>query len=53
MAAGFNERGVIAEGMRGDVILVDRRGALDVRVVCAISNGRVVYLNDTDRLHMA
>jgi alpha-D-ribose 1-methylphosphonate 5-triphosphate diphosphatase len=51
MAAGFNDRGVIAEGMRGDVILVDRRGPLDVRVVCAISNGRVVYLTDTDRLH--
>ncbi len=52
-AAGFLDRGVIGEGMRGDVILVERRGPLDLRVVCAISNGRMVYVTDADRLHGA
>ena len=50
MAAGLTDRGVIAQGMRGDLILVERRGPLDVSVVCAISNGRLVYLIDAERL---
>lgn len=49
-AAGMNDRGQIAHGMRGDVILVERRGPLDVSVVCAISNGRLGHLTAADRL---
>ncbi len=50
MAANLNDRGVIAQGMRGDLILVERRGLLEARVISAFSDGRLVYLIDADRL---
>lgn len=53
MAAGFLDRGVIAQRMRADIIVVERRGPLDVRIVCTISNGRLAYITDAERLHRA
>ena len=49
-AAGLMDRGQIAHGMRGDVILVERRGPLDVSVVCVISNGRLVHMTTAELL---
>ncbi|MBB5047995.1 alpha-D-ribose 1-methylphosphonate 5-triphosphate diphosphatase [Rhodopseudomonas rhenobacensis] len=49
-AVGLTDRGVIAEGRRADLILVDDRVALRPRLVAAIAAGRVVYLSEAWRL---
>jgi alpha-D-ribose 1-methylphosphonate 5-triphosphate diphosphatase len=49
LAAGLSDRGELAQGMRGDIILIERRGPIDVRVVCAISNGRIVHVSAVER----
>ncbi|MES2193424.1 MAG: alpha-D-ribose 1-methylphosphonate 5-triphosphate diphosphatase [Pseudomonadota bacterium] len=49
-AAGFTDRGVLAEGRRADVILVDDRVPLRPRIVGVIAAGRLVHLTDADRL---
>ena len=49
-AAGLEDRGLIAEGRRADIILVDDRVPLRPRVVAAIAAGRLVHLTDASRL---
>ena len=49
-AAGLKDRGVLAEGQRADIILVDDRVPLRPRVVAVIAAGRLVHLTDTSRL---
>ncbi|MFN3889246.1 MAG: alpha-D-ribose 1-methylphosphonate 5-triphosphate diphosphatase [Beijerinckiaceae bacterium] len=53
IATGLADRGALRQGMRGDVILVERRSPLDVHVVCVVSNGRVVHISDVERLQSA
>jgi len=50
VAAGLSDRGELAQGMRGDIILIERRDPIDARVVCAVSNGRIIYLSDDKRI---
>jgi alpha-D-ribose 1-methylphosphonate 5-triphosphate diphosphatase len=49
-AAGLADRGVIAEGRRADLILVDAAGE-HPQVVATIVAGRVVHLTDASRIH--
>jgi alpha-D-ribose 1-methylphosphonate 5-triphosphate diphosphatase len=48
-AVNLKDRGEIAEGLRGDVILVDAERAVP-RVVATIVGGRIVHLTEPDRL---
>lgn len=52
-AAGLTDRGVLAEGRRADILLVDDAIPLRPRVVAVISAGRLVYLTDAMRLTSA
>jgi alpha-D-ribose 1-methylphosphonate 5-triphosphate diphosphatase len=49
-AAGLGDRGVIAEGRRADIILVDDKLPLRPRIVAVIAAGRLVHLTDASRL---
>ncbi len=49
-AAGLEDRGVLAEGQRADIILVDDRVPLRPRIVAVIAAGRLVHLTDASRL---
>ena len=49
-AAGLTDRGVLAEGRRADIILVDDAMPLRPRVVGVIAAGRVVHFTEADRL---
>src|SRR6267154_3150454 len=49
-AAGLKDRGILAEGQRADIILVDDRVPLRPRIVAVIAAGRLVHLTDTSRL---
>jgi alpha-D-ribose 1-methylphosphonate 5-triphosphate diphosphatase len=49
-AAGFNDRGVLAEGRRADIILVDDEVPLRPRIVAVIAAGHLVHLTDANRL---
>jgi alpha-D-ribose 1-methylphosphonate 5-triphosphate diphosphatase len=49
-AAGLADRGVLAEGRRADIILVDDEMPLRPRVVAVIAAGRLVHLTDASRL---
>lgn len=49
-ATGLHDRGQIAAGKRADIILVDAREPIRPRVVGAITNGRVVYLTEPQRI---
>jgi alpha-D-ribose 1-methylphosphonate 5-triphosphate diphosphatase len=49
-AAGLKDRGVIAEGHRADVLLVDDSVAMRPRIVAVIANGKLVHLTDATRL---
>jgi alpha-D-ribose 1-methylphosphonate 5-triphosphate diphosphatase len=49
-AAGLNDRGILAEGRRADIILVDDANPLRPRIVAVIAAGRLVHLTDADRL---
>ncbi len=49
-AAGFPDRGVLAEGRRADVILVDDEVPLRPRIVAVIAAGHLVHLTDASRL---
>jgi alpha-D-ribose 1-methylphosphonate 5-triphosphate diphosphatase len=49
-AAGLADRGVLAEGRRADIILVDDEVPLRPRIVGVIAAGRLVHLTDADRL---
>jgi len=49
-AAGLTDRGMIAEGRRADLILVDDTIALRPRIVAVIAHGKLVHLTDARRL---
>jgi alpha-D-ribose 1-methylphosphonate 5-triphosphate diphosphatase len=49
-AAGLSDRGVLAEGYRADIILVDDAMPLRPRIVAVIAAGRLVHLTDASRL---
>jgi alpha-D-ribose 1-methylphosphonate 5-triphosphate diphosphatase len=49
-AAGLADRGVLGEGRRADIILVDDAVPLRPRIIGVIAAGRLVHLVDADRL---
>jgi len=49
-AAGLSDRGVLTEGYRADIILVDDEAPLRPRIVAVIAAGRLVHLTDASRL---
>jgi alpha-D-ribose 1-methylphosphonate 5-triphosphate diphosphatase len=49
-AAGLSDRGVLSEGSRADIILVDDEVPLRPRIVAVIAAGRLVHLTDASRL---
>jgi alpha-D-ribose 1-methylphosphonate 5-triphosphate diphosphatase len=49
-AAGLSDRGVIAEGQRADLILVDDAAPLRPRIVAVIAAGQLVHLTEAGRL---
>src|SRR5258706_5879404 len=50
-AAGLSDRGVLAEGRRADIILVDDEIPRRPRIVAVIADGRLIHLTDADRLN--
>jgi alpha-D-ribose 1-methylphosphonate 5-triphosphate diphosphatase len=50
LAAGLSDRGILAEGYRADIILVDDELPLRPRIVAVIAAGRLVHLTDASRL---
>ena len=50
LAAGLSDRGILAEGYRADIILVDDELPLRPRIVAVIAAGRLVHLTDTSRV---
>ena len=49
-ATGLTDRGLVAEGRRADILLVDDGVALRPRLIAVISGGRLVHLTDATRL---
>lgn len=49
-ATGLTDRGVLAEGRRADILLVDDTVPLRPRLVAVISAGKLVHLTDATRL---
>lgn len=49
-ATGLADRGVLAEGRRADILLVDASVKLRPRLVAVISGGKLVHLTDATRL---
>src|SRR5262245_39396107 len=49
-ATGLSDRGVLAEGQRADVLLVDDAVPMRPRIVAVIAAGRLVHLTDADRI---
>jgi alpha-D-ribose 1-methylphosphonate 5-triphosphate diphosphatase len=49
-AAGLADRGMIADGCRADILLVDDAQPLRPRIVAVIAGGRLAYLADAGRL---
>jgi alpha-D-ribose 1-methylphosphonate 5-triphosphate diphosphatase len=49
-AAGLIDRGILAEGYRADIVLVDDDVPLRPRIVAVIAAGRLVHLTDANRL---
>jgi alpha-D-ribose 1-methylphosphonate 5-triphosphate diphosphatase len=49
-AAGLTDRGVLAEGQRADIILVDDEVPLRPRIVAVIAAGHLVHLTEVNRL---
>jgi alpha-D-ribose 1-methylphosphonate 5-triphosphate diphosphatase len=49
-AAGLNDRGILAERHRADVILVDDAIPLRPRIVAVIAAGRLVHLTEASRV---
>ena len=49
-AAGLSDRGILAEGNRADIILVDDETPVRPRIVAVIAAGRLVHLTDANRL---
>ncbi|MCA1541898.1 alpha-D-ribose 1-methylphosphonate 5-triphosphate diphosphatase [Bradyrhizobium sp. NBAIM32] len=49
-ATGLTDRGLLAEGRRADILLVDDNVKLRPRLIAVISGGRLVHLTDATRL---
>lgn len=49
-AAGLADRGILAQGLRADILLVDDEVPLRPRIVGVIAAGRLVHLTDAARL---
>ena len=49
-AAGLSDRGILTEGCRADIILVDDEVPMRPRVVAVIAAGKLVHLADASRL---
>ena len=49
-AAKLDDRGVLAEGRRADIIVVDDKVPLRPRIVAVIAAGRLAHLTDASRL---
>jgi alpha-D-ribose 1-methylphosphonate 5-triphosphate diphosphatase len=49
-ATGLSDRGVIAQGRRADILVVDDALPLRPRIVAVIVAGRLVHLTDADRI---
>lgn len=49
-AAGLVDRGMIADGRRADILVVDDTQPLRPRIVAVIAGGRLAYLADAGRL---
>jgi alpha-D-ribose 1-methylphosphonate 5-triphosphate diphosphatase len=49
-AAGLDDRGVLAEGQRADIVLIDDNIQLRPRLVAVVAAGRLVHLTDANRL---
>jgi alpha-D-ribose 1-methylphosphonate 5-triphosphate diphosphatase len=45
-AVRLADRGVLRDGLRGDVVVVDARNDMRPRVVATIAAGRLVHLSD-------
>jgi len=52
-AAGLYDRGMLAEGRRADLILIDDRLPMRPRIVAVIAAGRLVHLTEPSRLAAA
>jgi len=50
LAAGLIDRGILAEGYRADIVLVDDEVPMRPRSVAVIAAGRLVHLTDANRL---
>jgi alpha-D-ribose 1-methylphosphonate 5-triphosphate diphosphatase len=51
-AGGLKDRGVIVEGRRADIVVVDATDVANPRLEAVIAGGRVVYLRDIGRLRV-
>jgi alpha-D-ribose 1-methylphosphonate 5-triphosphate diphosphatase len=49
-AAGLTDRGMLAQGRRADILLVDDRLPLRPRIIAVIAAGRLVHLSEPGRL---
>ncbi|MGA7807221.1 alpha-D-ribose 1-methylphosphonate 5-triphosphate diphosphatase [Bradyrhizobium sp.] len=49
-AAGLSDRGLLSEGHRADILLVDDAVPLRPRIIAVIAAGRLAYLADANRL---
>jgi alpha-D-ribose 1-methylphosphonate 5-triphosphate diphosphatase len=49
-AANLDDRGVLAEGRRADILVVDDKVPLRPRIVAVVAAGRLVHLTDASRL---
>ncbi len=49
-AAGLTDRGILAPGLRADIVLVDDEVPLRPRIVAVIAAGRLVHLTDLSRV---
>jgi alpha-D-ribose 1-methylphosphonate 5-triphosphate diphosphatase len=49
-AAGLSDRGILTEGCRADIILVDDERPMRPRIVAVIAAGKLVYLTEANRL---
>lgn len=49
-ATGLVDRGMLAEGRRADILLVDDSAPLRPRLIAVISGGKLVHLTDATRL---
>ncbi len=50
-ALGLHDRGELAAGRRADIVLIDAEAAQGPVVVATITNGRIRYLTEADRMH--